>query len=234
MAISRERFKVYQNVFSDYTNKNLQKLCSQGYFNIDLMIPISVGKESNVFLSKSNKGFVIVKIYRVESCDFFKMYNYLKFDSRYIGLKKQKRKIVFSWCQREYRNLMKARELGVNVPTPYTFKDSIIIMESIGGEFPATKLKDATPKNKNVFFKKVIENMRKLYKGGMVHGDLSEFNILNLSQEPYFIDFSQSTTKDSLNFKELLERDINNITRYFTKIGVKIDKEKIGKMITNE
>lgn len=234
MVVPKEKFKVYKNVFSDYTNKNLQKLCSQGYLDLDKMIPLSIGKESNVFLSESKNAYVIVKIYRVENCDFLKMYDYLKFDDRYIGIKKQKRKIIFLWCQREYRNLLRAREIGANVPTPYTFKDNIIIMESIGQHSPAPRLKDSLPKNKNLFFTKVIDNMRKLYKHGLVHGDLSEFNILNLNEEPYFIDFSQATLKKSLNFNELFQRDINNIARYFTKIGLKVTAEKIKEMIINE
>ncbi|MFT4304627.1 MAG: serine protein kinase RIO, partial [Candidatus Woesearchaeota archaeon] len=76
--ITREKFKTYGNVFDEFTLRNLFKLNSQGYFE-DFLTPIALGKESNVFSAIRKDGKkVIVKIYRLENCDFNKMYDYIK------------------------------------------------------------------------------------------------------------------------------------------------------------
>lgn len=226
MAISREKFKVYKNVFDSFTEKTLQKLSSQGHFE-ELKSPVFVGKESNVFTASKGRDTVIVKIYRLESCDFNRMFDYIRNDARYADLKNQRRKVIFAWAQREYRNLMIARENGVNVPTPSALLNHVLVLQMIGKNIPAQRLKDSIPRNPKQFFGKVLENMKKLNNAGLVHGDLSEYNILNYDEKPYFIDFSQSTLLKSESSGDLLKRDIKNISRFFTKIGVKTSEDEI-------
>ncbi|MBI4449177.1 serine protein kinase RIO, partial [Candidatus Woesearchaeota archaeon] len=192
---SRESYKVYGNVFDNFTTVTLQKLKDKGILS-ELVSPISVGKESNVFTATSDRGIVVVKIYRLHTCDFNRMYDYLKYDERYQGLRKNKRKIIFSWTQREYRNLHIAREAGVRVPTPLTFLNHVLVLEFIGDEERAPRLKDQSPSDPAEFFDECIMFIRKLYRKQMVHGDLSAFNILNLADKPVFIDFSQATTTE--------------------------------------
>jgi len=227
---NREEWKVYKNVFSEFSLRNIFKLSSQGHFE-ELESPLSIGKEANIFTAKTkNQGRIVLKIYRLENCNFNKMYHYIASDSRYPNIKKRKRDIVFAWVQREYRNLMLARE-AIKVPTPLAFKYNIILLSFVGShEKPAPMLKDKHPKNKKKFFEKIIVNMKKLYKKGLIHGDLSSFNILNHKEEPVFIDFSQSVTLESSMAEELLERDIGNVCNYFSKF-FKVDKEKVKKEI---
>ena len=155
------------------------------------------------------------------------MYDYIRADVRYQNLKAKRREIIFSWAQREYRNLLKAREAGVRVPTPILCKYNILLMELIGGTEPAPKLKDHHPEDPEKFMHKVFEYIGLLYKNGLVHGDLSEFNILNLKEKPVFIDFSQGTLTKSPGADELLTRDINNLCRFSKKLGLKIEPERI-------
>jgi len=230
MAAKKEKFKTYGNVFDQFTMRNLFKLKSQGYFD-DVKSPISIGKEANIFSAVKKDGSqVILKIYRLENCDFNRMYDYIKFDPRYLQVKKQKRKIIFAWAQREFRNLLKARENGVKVPTPHTFKDNILVLEFIGKKEVAPKLKDSIPRNKQKFLDKVIENMKKLHRADLVHGDLSSFNILNLDENPVLIDFSQASPLSSMNAEELFERDVKNIAHFFGKY-IKVNKDNIKKKI---
>lgn len=224
--ITKEKFKTKHNVFDDFTNRNLFKLISQGHFE-GLIGPVSIGKESNVFTAKKGEGKVIVKIYRLETADFNKMYDYIKDDPRFIGLRKQRRKIVFGWCQREYRNLINAREAGLNAALPITFLNNILVTGMIGGKEPAPMLKDMAPKNKKRFFNEIIEDIKKLCKAGYVHSDLSHFNILNYNERPVFIDFSHMTPLINPNSREYLERDVTNICNFFNKIGLKTEKEKV-------
>ena len=231
----KEDFKTWGDVFDNFTQRTVYKLITQGHFE-GLESPISIGKESNVFSALRKDGSrVMVKIYRLETCDFNRMYDYIKNDPRFLHLKKGKRNIVFTWVQREYRNLMKAREANLSVPIPIAFSNNVLVLEFIGDDgIIAPKLKDEIPKNPKDFFEKIISNMKKLYQAGLVHADLSAFNILNFKDNPVFIDFSQCTAIDGSRAGEYLDRDIRNINNFFRKIGLKIDDAKIKKKITGK
>ncbi|MDO8480196.1 MAG: serine protein kinase RIO [Nanoarchaeota archaeon] len=229
--MTQDKFKTMHNVFDNFTNLTLFKLISQGHFE-GLEGPVSIGKEANIFTAKKGDGKVIVKIYRLEACDFNRMYDYIKEDSRYINLKGKKRKIIFAWVQREFRNLMKAREAGVRVPTPLTFANNILVLEMIGQAEPASKLKDEVPKDKQAFLDAILDNMALLNKAGLVHADLSPFNILNDREKPVFIDFSQCTPLDSTRFEEFLTRDLRNIHTFFKKVGLDVDIEEMRAKVT--
>ncbi|MFH1848710.1 MAG: serine protein kinase RIO [archaeon] len=224
--ITRERFKTYQHVLDEFTIRTLYKLITQGHFE-GLIGPVSTGKESNVFSAQAKTGYLIAKIYRLQTCDFNHMYDYIKYDPRYTSLKKQRRKVIFAWVQREFRNLHKAREAGVRVPTPLTFINNVLVMEMIGT--PAPKLKDQPPGKPGKFFEKTVSFMKKLYRSGLVHGDLSEYNILNLNDSPVFIDFSHSTSPEGPGM-ELIERDIRNVCHYFAK-HTTVDEKMVRKEI---
>lgn len=231
---SHEKFRVFGNVFDEHSNRNIYKLITEGYFD-GMGSPVSVGKEANIFVGEKKEGKpVIVKIYRLQSCNFNKMYDYIKGDPRYLHLKKKRREIIFAWTQREYRNLMKAREAGVKVPTPLTFKDNIIVMEFIGDEDPSSRLSKEIPSTKaglKKFYEKTVDYMRKLHKAGLVHGDLSPFNILNYNGEPVFIDFSQSTTILHPNSIDYIRRDARNVSNFFIKHGIKTSEEEIYRKV---
>lgn len=224
---SREEWKVYGNVFSQTSLRLLFKLASQGYFK-EIISPVSMGKEANIFTAITDDGtHIIVKMYRLENCNFNKMYDYIIQDNRYLTLKKSKRDTVYAWVQREYRNLLLARD-HISVPTPLAVKENIILMGFIGKDDPAPKIKDLRPKNPQKFFDEVIASVQKLAHAGLVHGDLSEYNILNDNEKPVFIDFSQSTVTQSGSAAELMRRDITNVCNFFRKLGVKSDPEQIA------
>lgn len=221
-----EKFKTMHDVFDEFTNRTIFKLITEGHFR-GLESPINIGKESNVFSALTEDGKrVIAKIYRLETCDFNIMYDYIRDDPRYTGLKDKKRKIIFAWVQREYRNLMNAREAQVSVPIPITFYNNVLVLEFIGSNGNiAPMLKDSIPRNKKQFFDKIIGNIRKLYKANLVHADLSAFNILNFEENPVFIDMSQATLTKHPRAEEYLERDVRNICSFFRKIGLKVNEK---------
>jgi RIO kinase 1 len=232
---TKEEWKVFGNVFDKYTVWRLEKLASQGHYT-ELKSPVSIGKEANIFTAeREDNTLIIIKIYRLESCNFNKMYDYIKYDPRYLHLKKQRRKVIFGWVQREYRNLLKARDAGVRVPTPLAINDHILVLEMVGEDKPAPQLKDLYPTNPKKFMDDIIEFMRLLWqKAGIVHGDLSEYNILNHNDTPVFLDMSQSTVKECTIAMELLERDIKNMVNFAKKMDIKLDAEKIKKQITGK
>ena len=153
---AREEWKTYDGVFDAFTNRTLFKLISQGHFE-GLIGPISIGKEANVFSARTKTGKVAVKIYRLETCDFNRMYEYIKYDPEFMSIKKQRRKVVFTWAQREFRNLIKARKMGIRVPKPINVLNNVLVMEFIGEDTAALKLKDHIPEDLADFYKKTIK-----------------------------------------------------------------------------
>ena len=153
------------------------------------------------------------------------MFEYIKQDPRYDWLKNQKRQIILAWAQREYKNLKRATTAKINVPKPLGWKNHIIVEELIGN--PAPPLKDAFPAYPHQFLQDLIAQIKKLYTAGMVHGDLSAFNILNHNEKPILIDFSQTTLLRAPNSHQLLERDIKNICAFFNKYKIKCDPQEI-------
>jgi RIO kinase 1 len=227
--ITKEKFKTYGNVFDEHTINLLFKLSTQGYFE-ELKSAISMGKEANIFTATRKDGsHIIVKIYRLENCNFNGMFNYIKTDPRYAHLKGKKRKIIFEWVKREFRNLTKSRDAGVRVPTPIFFKDNIILMNIIGTQ------EDVAPQAKNSlidepveFMNELLHQMKVLYQDArLVHGDLSMYNILVFDQKPVLIDMSQTTAFDDPHAREYLIRDIKNITFMAKRMGVELDVDEV-------
>jgi RIO kinase 1 len=228
---SKEEWKTYGNVFDEFTNRNLKYLENQGHFE-EVKQTLEVGKEANVFIAeKEDKSKVIVKIYRLENCNFNKMFDYIKADPRFNSLKPRRREIIFAWVLREYRNLLVARQAGCSVPTPIINKHNILLEEFIGDDVPAQKIKDvifASDSEVEKCFKNIIKEVKLLWrKAEIVHGDLSEFNILYHKKKPIFIDFSQSTSIKDYHAKDYLERDLKNLVRFFGKRGLDLDLDKL-------
>ncbi len=219
--------KTYGGVFDQFTLRTLEILRGQGHFD-ELVSPICAGKESQVYSAIKGSTWVAVKIYRLETCDFNRMYDYIKRDPRYNALKRIKRQVIFSWVQREFRNIHKAREAGCRVPLPITFKNNVLVESFLGEENQAApKLKDAILDDANEVLHKLTKDIKKLYDFGLVHGDLSPFNILYHKDMPFLIDLSQGTVKGNPEFLELLHRDIASTLPFFKKRKVVCSQEEI-------
>ena len=230
---SSER-KTGNEIFDKITLETLYKLANQGYIDI-LNGAISTGKEANVLTGiTDDEKFVAVKIYRIATSDFKKMDYYLKGDPRFNIKTKNKRKIIYSWVTKEFKNLTRLHTAGVNAPEPITSSNNVLIIEFIGDENgnPAQPVKNQPPKNPDEFFNKLLVQLKLFVnEAKLVHGDLSNYNILNLDEEPVIIDVSQSVVLDNVISKELLERDINTLVREYTKLGVKTSFEEIWEYV---
>ncbi|MDP6294039.1 MAG: RIO1 family regulatory kinase/ATPase, partial [Candidatus Woesearchaeota archaeon] len=217
----KEKFKTLQDVFDLYTEKNLFHMMGQGHFD-GLESPIGVGKEANTFSAIRKGKRVLVKIYRLQTCDFNRMFENLRTDPRFDGLKRKRRKVVFAWAKREASNLSKLGKMGMHTPKLIAHRDNIVVMQFIGDDGPAPQVVSQKPKKPKEFLKRLIVQMKAMHKAGMVHGDLSPFNLLNWNEKPYIIDVSQTTSFQNPNAEDLLERDLRVMAAFFTKIGVKL------------
>ena len=226
--------KVGSEVFDKITLETLYKLAKQDYIDI-LNGAISTGKEANVLKGiTKDETYVAVKIYRIATSDFKKMDYYLKGDPRFNLKTKNKRKIIYSWVTKEFKNLTRLETAGVNVPKPITSANNVLLIKFIGDENgnPAQPVKNQPPQNPDEFFNKLLVNLKLFVnEAKLVHGDLSNYNILNKDEEPVIIDVSQSVVLDNPISKELLERDINTLVREYSKLGVKTSFEEVWEYV---
>ena len=223
--------KVANEIFDDTTLQNLYKLANKNYLTI-LNGEISTGKEANVLKGlKEDNTPIAVKIYRIATSDFKKMQYYIQGDPRFHIKSTNKRRLITSWVNKEYRNLQRLHDNHVNVPKPITTLNNILLMEFIGNNTtPAPTTQKQKPKDPEQFFQKLLTELDKfINQANLIHGDLSTFNILNYNERPVIIDVSQSVVKDHQIAKELLERDIENINREFNNMGVETTPEQIQK-----
>ena len=226
--------KTGNEVFDKITLETLYKLANQGYIDI-LNGAISTGKEANVLTGITDEEkFVAVKIYRIATSDFKKMDYYLKGDPRFNVKTKNKRKIIYSWVTKEFKNLTRLHNAGVTVPEPITSSNNVLLIEFIGDEDgnPAQPVKNQPPQDPEEFWNKLLVQLKIFVNDAkLVHGDLSNYNILNLNEEPVIIDVSQSVVLDNPISKELLERDINTLVREYTKLGVETSYEEVWEYV---
>lgn len=226
---SVEDRRVGSEIFDKQTLETLYKLANQGYINI-LNGAISTGKEANVLKGVIDDSYVAVKIYRIATSDFKKMQYYIQGDPRFNIRSNNKRKLITSWVNKEFRNLKRALEAGVNVPKPIVALNNVLILEFIGSSDgnPSQTVKNQKPKDVDDFLNKLLLEMKKfINEANLIHGDLSTFNILNHNENPVIIDVSQSVVRDHPIANELLVRDVKNIYGEFKKLGSSYSLDEI-------
>ena len=220
-----DSLKVSENVFDDVTLLALYKLVHKKWLTA-IGGSISTGKEANVFLGERGDAEVAIKIYRIQSANFTTMSSYITGDRRFSHVKKSKKELIFAWTKKEFSNLMRAQEAGVPVPEPLVWDRNILVMSFLGeGECPYLQLRNVEIDNPAQVYETIVAMIDALYnKAELVHGDLSEFNIL-YHDHPYLIDMGQSVTRDHPRALQLLMRDIRNMNRFFKKKGCEVKKE---------
>jgi RIO kinase 1 len=170
--------KVMDEVFDQETLLSIYKLFSDNVINT-LEYAVSTGKEGNVFMATSDEGDCAVKIYRISNATFKNIAKYIVGDPRFKGIYGNHKKTVLAWAQKEFKNLSRMYEEGVSVPKPKDCHKNILVMEYISEDgYPALPMKDTKLKAPTKIFRRVLENMRLIQEAELVHGDLSEYNIL--------------------------------------------------------
>lgn len=208
----REDFKVYQGVFDDFTIKTLYKLSLKHFDRI--LGPIKTGKEADVYSLERDGKKIAAKIFRIKTSNFKIMREYIIGDKRFPYIGKGKRKMVFAWTKKEFSNLQNAKAMGIRAPEPIAFKNNVLLMEYVGDKKPAPTAKDNPPKNREKWREILWGYVGIMEKKGFVHGDLSEFNVLNHREKPMVIDWAQAVFKDHPLYKKMLERDKKNLRRW--------------------
>ncbi|MFB6111310.1 MAG: serine/threonine-protein kinase Rio1 [Halobacteriaceae archaeon] len=230
-----DQFKVEASVFDDATLAAVYKLVQDGYITA-FGGPVSTGKEANVYEAHGARGKghdVAVKIYRISASDFRQMEQYLAGDPRFEGLGSDKKQVVQAWVRKEFANLQRAREGGVRVPEPIAVQRNVLVMEYLGEEGdPAPRLEEVSLENPQTAFEVVREYMRRLYSVGLIHGDLSEYNIIIWDGELCIIDVGQAVTVHHPNSEEFLDRDCRNVAAFFQRQGLDVTADGLEAHVT--
>lgn len=233
-----DQFKVEQSVFDDATLAALYRLVQHGYIDA-IGGPISTGKEANVYAAlggdETTYDEVAVKVYRISASDFKQMREYLVGDPRFEGIRNDKKEIVIAWTRKEFANLIRAKHAGVRVPEPIAVERNILVMEYIetDGE-RAKRLSEVHVENPEIAFEVVQEYMARLYRSGLIHGDLSEYNIVFHDGQLVFLDLGQAVTVHHPNASEFLRRDCRNIVAFFNRLGYEVTTDDLYSSIVDE
>ena len=227
-----DQFKVEQSVFDDATFAALYKLVQDGYVDA-FGGPISTGKEANVYEALGDDRDVAVKIYRINASDFRQMREYLDGDPRFEGIGSDKGKVVLAWTRKEFANLSRARAAGVRVPEPIAVERNVLVMELVGhADDRARRLAEVNVENPETAYEVVREYMRRLHRAGLVHGDLSEYNLIVYEGELVVIDLGQAVTVHHRNAGEFLRRDCRNVAAFFGRQGLEVDPDDLYDFVT--
>ncbi|MFB6298277.1 MAG: serine/threonine-protein kinase Rio1 [Salinirussus sp.] len=222
-----DQFKVEASVFDDATYGALYKLVQDGHIDA-FGGPVSTGKEANVYTALAGETEVAVKIYRINASDFRDMREYLRGDPRLEQLARDKKAVVTAWVKREFANLQRARTAGVRAPEPAAVERNVLVMEFLGTDGErARRLGEVHVENPETAYGVVREYVRRLYDAGLVHGDLSEYNVVVHDSRIYLIDLGQAVTVHHPNSDDFLERDCTNVANFFARQGVDTDGETL-------
>lgn len=220
-----KKLSTIESVFDERTIFHLSKLIQNGPLDRIEGI-ISAGKEANVYLGyDTDENEVALKIYKIDRNTSKWMRNYIIGDPRFKKIPNNISKIIYLWGRKEFKNLKRCYKNNLPVPKPIEIRKNILLMEYIGfGPIPAPKLKDIRHiRNPNLLFNLILSFMKDLFQEAkLVHGDLSEFNILYHNQKPIIIDISQAVSIEHPKSEKYLVRDIKNIFNYFDHLGIKV------------
>ena len=234
-----EQFKLQESVFDDATLAAVYKLVQDGYVDA-FGGPVSTGKEASVFEALGGEAGerpepgsaaaaeeyareVAVKVYRINSSNFRQMREYLEGDPRFEGIANDKKAVVLAWTKKEFANLKRARTAGVRVPEPIAVQRNVLVMELVGhADDRARRLSEVDVENPETAYEVVREYMRRLYRAGLVHGDLSEYNMIIHDGALVVIDLGQAVTVHHPNAGEFLDRDCENVAAFFTRQGIDV------------
>jgi RIO kinase 1 len=235
---NQDEFKVIEEVFDRLTLEGVYKLIRRKVID-EIEGVLRAGKEARIYLARDPKGAELaIKIYYTTTAEFKKgMMQYIHGDPRFKRVKRSTRGLIYTWTQKEFKNLQLAEEAGVNVPSPIAFERNILVMSFIGKDgLPAPLLREIDIEEPSSFYQKLLNELHLLFtKAGLVHGDLSEYNVMVWEDKPVIFDVSQALLINHPLANSLLQRDIFNVNTYFKKLGVKIhDLEKLEAWIKDE
>jgi len=227
------------------TPKRLQPLQEEGLID-EVMRQLMSGKEATVYVVRCGEEIRCAKVYKEASQRSFK--NAASYqEGRKVKNSRQARAMEKGtrygrkmqeevWQNAEVDALYRLAAAGVKVPRPYICHEGVLLMDLVtdadGNAAPRLNDVELTPELARQYHAQLLHQVVLMLCAGVIHGDLSEFNILVDEDGPVIIDLPQAI--DAASNTEagvMLERDVNNLATYFGQFAPELNGTKFGKEI---
>ena len=225
----------------------------------DILRIVKGGKEASVYLCKAHESvgvpYLAAKVYRPRQFRNLRkdhVYRegreYLDGDGHVIRKDRELRAIQLktgygqqllhtSWIDYEVKAMKTLHAAGADVPRLYANGDMALIMDYIGDEVggaPTLQEVDLDGTEARYLYERTIHNIELMLENGIVHGDLSAYNILYWDGEITLIDFPQMVLpENNRNAFRIFRRDVQRVCEYFAQQGVKTDTNKLVEQLWN-
>jgi len=208
------------------TPSGLQPLIDDGVID-EVMRPLKSGKEAAVYVVRAGNEVRCAKVYKdMAQRSFQQRVQYQEGrkvrgsrEARAIGKasKYGRKQQETAWKNTEVDALYQLRDAGVRVPEPFGYFHGVLVMELVvdadGHSAPRLGEVELSPLQARGFHRFLVHQVQKMLCIGLIHGDLSEYNVLVAPDGPVIIDFPQVVSAAGNNAaRTMLLRDVNNLT----------------------
>ncbi|MGV3002667.1 PA4780 family RIO1-like protein kinase [Vibrio sp. E150_018] len=223
--------------------KQMQSLVEDGVVD-DVVSQLMSGKEASVYIVRCGDEIRCAKVYKevnqrsfkqaVQYREGRKVKNSRRARAMEKGSKFGRGEQEAVWQSAEVDALYALKSAGVRVPEPYGVVDGVLLMELITDEegFVAPRLNDVSMSAEQALedHDEMIEYIKRMLCAGIIHGDLSEFNVLVDEYGPVIIDLPQAVNASANNNAEwMFARDVNNMRSYYSQYVPELEQTEYAK-----
>ena len=227
------------------TPSRLQPLLDEGLID-SVQRQLMSGKEAMVFVVQSGGETVCAKVYKeannrsfrqaVDYTENRKTKNSRQARAMAKGTKFGRQAMEAAWQSAEVDALYRLAAAGVRVPRPINFHEGVLLMELVcdanGDAAPRLNDMAFSPDDARAHHATLVREVVRMLAAGVVHGDLSEFNILVAADGPVIIDLPQAVDAAGNNHAAaMLERDVANLRHYFGRFAPELLATDYGREI---
>ncbi len=227
------------------TPDRLRPLLEEGLID-EVLRQLTSGKEAMVFVVRCGQEIRCAKVYKeathrsfrqaVDYTENRKTKNSRQARAMAKGTRYGRQAQEAAWQSAEVDALYRLAAAGVRVPKPFNFLEGVLLMELVCDEDgdAAPRLNDVhfTAEQARVYHEALLREVVRMLCAGVVHGDLSEFNILIAADGPVIIDLPQAVDAAGNNHAAgMLERDVGNLRNYFGRFAPDLLTTNYGREI---